>query len=142
MGALGALTRRLPPVTFCRDGASMNHVGDAFGNPGPPPNGALMPDLPDDPRDAPTQSRPAGLPRALRIRRGRATRAVSTSRPFDPESDLPGAVFMVPQSSLGFESLPRTLTPGGACVHYQAPDGRQSLVKGTLPRNGPAFLRS
>ena len=54
---------------------------------------------------------------------------------FDPDRDLPGAVFMIPNSHWGFEVVSADDHPG-ACVHYFA-ERRDSgvLLKGTDAEN-------
>lgn len=48
----------------------------------------------------------------------------------DPERDLPGAVFMVPNRHWGFESTTSADHPG-ACIHYQTALRSAILLKGT-----------
>jgi hypothetical protein len=58
------------------------------------------------------------------------TGEVTVPRPLDPDQDLPGAVFMVPNRHWGFESHSSEDHPG-VCAHYP-PQGRDAiLVKGT-----------
>ena len=49
---------------------------------------------------------------------------------FDPERDLPGAVFMVPNAHWGFEIVTATDHPG-ACLEYRPASRVGVLVQGT-----------
>jgi hypothetical protein len=51
-------------------------------------------------------------------------------RPFDPELELAGAVFMVPNRHWGFGSLTSDDHPG-ACVQHRSGAREGTLVKGT-----------
>src|SRR5690349_19029233 len=53
---------------------------------------------------------------------------------FDPDQDLPGAVFMVPNRYWGFEGSTSDDHPG-ACAHYQERARQAILVKGTDAEN-------
>jgi len=53
---------------------------------------------------------------------------------FDPQEDLPGAVFMVPNRHWGFEGSTSDDHPG-ACAHYQERVRQAILVKGTDTEN-------
>jgi hypothetical protein len=53
---------------------------------------------------------------------------------FDPDKDLPGAVFMVPNRYWGFEGSTSDDHPG-ACAHYQESARQAILVKGTDAEN-------
>jgi hypothetical protein len=66
---------------------------------------------------------------------------VPTFNPLDPDHDLPGAVFMVPNEQWEIDSTTSTDHPG-ACVHYQERPGSAILVKGTDAvhvRNAPGY---
>lgn len=59
----------------------------------------------------------------------------------DPDHDLPGAVFMVPNEQWQIDSATSTDHPG-ACVHYQEHPCSAILVKGTDAvhvRNAPGY---
>lgn len=87
---------------------------------------SATPDGPDDPHEAPRR------PHAARPRADDEEPAVASSPAptFDPEAELPGAVFMVPNAQWGFDSLTSEDHPG-ACVHYQPAQRQGVLVKGT-----------
>lgn len=53
---------------------------------------------------------------------------------FDADTDLPGAVLMVPNRNWGFESTTSDDHPG-ACVHHQQRSRQVILVKGTDAEN-------
>ncbi len=52
------------------------------------------------------------------------------TRDIDPDRDLPGAVYMVPNELWQIDSATSTDHPG-ACVHFQQRDHNAILVKGT-----------
>jgi hypothetical protein len=59
-----------------------------------------------------------------------AGETATPARELDPDRELPGAVFMVPNRHWRFESLTSEDHPG-ACVHYQSQDRSAILLKGT-----------